>query len=194
VQETQRDPPRRVWRVVPEKEQPTAPAWVVGRIVHGALEHWLFSDAPDLTRWAAAEARSCGITDEAEIRDAVRRAVRMLDRFQATALHATMETAIERIHEVPYSLASGKTGLEYGVIDALFRSSGEGWTLVEFKTDYVEDRTALDSLLAKTDRDAYVPQVARYLDAAESLLSVRPRPVLCFLNYVGRVYLVRDRW
>jgi hypothetical protein len=37
-------------------------------------------------------------------------------------------------------------------------------------------------------------QVARYVAAAERLLSARPSPVLCFLNYAGRVRLMEDRW
>ena len=50
------------------------------------LEGWLFPDAPVFERWAAAEARSCGITDGVEIRDRMRRAARMLNRFQVTDL------------------------------------------------------------------------------------------------------------
>ena len=105
------------------------------------LEGWLFPDAPVFERWAAAEARSCGITDGVEIRDRMRRAARMLNRFQVTDLYEE-----------------------------------------------------LDELLAKRDEDGYVVQVARYLDATEELLSIRPSPVLCFLNYAGQVRLVRDRW
>jgi hypothetical protein len=63
--------------------------------------------------------------------------------------------------------------------------------LVEFKTDYVPDAEELENKLATAD---YVPQVARYLGAAERLLGARPRPVLCLLNYAGAVRLVEDRW
>ena len=44
AEEEARDPPRRVWRVVPPERRSNAPAWVVGQIVHGALEGWLFPD------------------------------------------------------------------------------------------------------------------------------------------------------
>jgi hypothetical protein len=63
--------------------------------------------------------------------------------------------------------------------------------LVEFKTDRMEDPADLES---KLDQEDYVQQVARYVTAAEQLLGERPRPVLCFLNYSGRVRLVDDRW
>ncbi len=190
TEEAERDPPRRVWRVVPEKTRPTAPAWVVGQLVHRALEGWLFPDSASFVHWAEAEARSCGITDAAEVRDAVRRTTRVLSRFQSTDLYATMETASQRLHEVPYSLIGEDEVVTRGTFDALFRTDGQ-WTLVEFKTDYVKGQSDLEEILARED---YVAQVARYLDAAARLLGPRPRPVLCFLNYAGAVHLVEHRW
>jgi len=183
-----RDPPRRVWRVVPEKARPSAPAWVVGTLVHGALEQWLFPDGVRFARWAEAEARGRGITDAAELRNAVQRAARMLTRFQATDLYTAMNAATQRLHEVPYTLATPGGALERGTLDALFRTDGQ-WTLVEFKTDHVTDQAALTALLDSTD---YRAQVTRYLDAAERLLGTRPRPALCFLNVGGAVRVVTD--
>ena len=107
-----------------------------------------------------------------------------------TALHAEMVAAERRLHEVPYSRLSEDGTLESGAIDALFRSDGR-WVLVEFKTDWVEGQAHLERTLESED---YVEQVARYVAAAEHLLGERPRPVLCFLNYAGRVRLVEDCW
>jgi ATP-dependent exoDNAse (exonuclease V) beta subunit len=186
-----RDPPRRVWRVVPPEDRPRAPSWVVGTLVHGALADWLFPEGEgrDYDAWAGTEARGCGITDPREVRDAVRRAARMLARFQGTDLCARMEAANVRRHEVPYSRIDEQGQLDHGVIDALFRE-GEGWTLVEFKTDRVRE----EELEAKLVQEDYVEQVGRYLAAAEHLLGKRPRPVLCLLNFAGTVRLVEDRW
>lgn len=203
--EATRDPPQRVWQVTPETGQRvSAPAWVVGQIVHGALAQWRFpadgawragDDDDAFYAWAVAEARGYGITDDAEIRDALRRAERMLVRFQTTALYDRMADATRRLHEVPYHLlredAPTDGGvMETGVIDALFESEG-GWTLVEFKTDAVAGPGALKALLAEED---YVDQVARYAAAVERLLGIRPEPVLCFLNYAGAVHLVTGQW
>jgi len=183
-----RDPPRRVWRVVPEKARPSAPSWVVGTLVHGALEQWLFPDGVLFARWAEAEARGRGITDAAELRNAVQRAARMLMRFQATDLYAAMDAAVPCLHEVPYTLATPDGALERGTLDALFCDDGQ-WTLVEFKTDHVADQAALTALLDSTD---YRAQVTRYLDAAERLLGVRPCSALCFLNVGGAVRVVTE--
>lgn len=183
------DPPPRVWRVVPAHGRPTAPAWVVGQIVHSALAIWRFPDA-DFDGWAAAEARSYGLTDGREIHDAVLRAARMLRRFQETPLCRAMAEADQRAHEVPYSLLTPASSLESGTIDCLFHTP-RGWTLVEFKTDQLQDRAALERKLREAD---YVQQVARYQEAAARLLGTGPRPVLCFLNCGGEVVLIADRW
>jgi ATP-dependent exoDNAse (exonuclease V) beta subunit len=186
------DPPRRVWRVVPESAARAAPSWVVGKIVHAALEQWLFpeSGGRDFFAWAAAEARGCGLTGEHALRDAVRRAGRMMTRFQATGLYERMAGAARCYREIPYSMIDDAGQLEHGVIDALFREQA-GWVLVEFKTDHIEGHEALE---AKLDTADYLPQVARYLAAAERALGVRPHPVLCLLNYAGAVRTVTDRW
>lgn len=192
VREADRDPPQRVWQVVSQTEQPWAPSWVVGKLVHLALEQWIFpgDEQRDFHRWAGSQARSSGLTDEDVISDAVQRAARMLRRFRACPLYAEMARAERRFHEVPYSLLNREGRPESGAIDALFLSD-EGWTLVEFKTDRVDDRAALEAALEKR---GYVDQVDGYLQAAERLLGDRPRPVLCLLNHAGRVRLVDDRW
>jgi ATP-dependent exoDNAse (exonuclease V) beta subunit len=75
--------------------------------------------------------------------------------------------------------------VESGIIDALYQCDGT-WTLVEFKTDRVKDRSQLERLLVE---EGYSAQAQRYVAAAERLLGQRPRCVLCLLNYGGSVYL-----
>jgi ATP-dependent helicase/nuclease subunit A len=184
----ERDPPQRVWRVVPAVKKPRAPAWVIGSLVHEALASWRFPSEPDLEfeRWGEARARGHGITDRRQLVDAVGRTRRLLLRFRSHALHDEMEGADLRLHEVPYSwVVDGR--VESGIIDALYQRDGT-WILVEFKTDRVKDRTELERLLAEA---GYAAQAQRYVAAAEELLGQAPRCVLCMLNYGGRVYLHR---
>jgi len=135
---------------------------------------------------AEAEAFSCGLTSEDEVTDAVRRAARMLVHFQDSSLYEEMAAAPRRLHEVPYSILDDAGKLDSGVIDALYRSE-DGWVLVEFKTDYVKDEVALDTLLQSTD---YAQQVARYRAAAARLLGAPVMPALCFLDFGGRTRVV----
>jgi len=169
--------------VVPAVDRPRAPAWVVGTLVHEALARWYFPDVR-YPRWAEARVRAHGLTDPRQVRDAIARSRRLLNRFRRHPLRAEMDVADPRLHEVPYSRwVEGR--VERGIIDVLYFCEGR-WTLVEFKTDDVRDETALKLLLAEED---YLPQTRRYLGAVEDLLGQTPRACLCFLNVGGRVYV-----
>jgi ATP-dependent helicase/nuclease subunit A len=187
-----REPPRRVWRVVPESDRPKAPAWVVGRLVHEALAAWRLPEGRDddpFARWLRGRARAIGLIDRRQVSHAVRRTRRLLLRFQAHGLFEALGSAERRLHEVPYSLDRDGC-VETGQIDLLYRRDGV-WTIVEFKTDEVRGRAAFERLLQEKD---YVPQARRYAAAAEQLLGTRPRCLLCMLDYAGasRVYTVPD--
>jgi ATP-dependent helicase/nuclease subunit A len=179
-------------RVVSTAERPTAPAWMVGEIVHRALEIWQFPDDGETAfiSWAAAELQSLGISREREIKDGCRRVIKNLERFQSSDLYQRMTGADRLLHEIPFSMSQEGESPLIGVIDAMFLEDGK-WVLVEFKTDRIPDQDAFKKLWNEKD---YQSQVGRYLKAAETLLGRRPEPVLCFLNYEKRVHLVTDRW
>jgi len=193
--EEYRDPPRRVWRVVPPPGRDRAPAWVVGQIVHVALAGWLFPDDAadaDLGHEAAArrEALASGLTDDGQVRNAIGRAAGLLRRFRRHPLCTEMSSAVRRLHEVPYSVLDDDGVPQSGVIDALYRTSA-GWTLVEFKTDEIRDDAALARSLGRSD---YVRQVRRYRLASERLLGAPVAPIICLLNYRRTVRLLRPPW
>jgi ATP-dependent helicase/nuclease subunit A len=188
VAQQDRIPVRRVWRVVPAVERPRAPAWVIGSLAHEALAAWRFPVGVDLDfeRWSEARARGYGITDAGQLADAVSRTRQLLVRFRSHPLYEEMEHTDLRLHEVPYSLVvNGR--VESGIIDALYRRQGV-WTLVEFKTDRVQDHADLERLLVD---DGHAAQAKRYIMAAERLLGQRPQFILCLLNYGGRIVLRR---
>jgi ATP-dependent helicase/nuclease subunit A len=187
TEEQDRIPPQRVWRVVPAARRPRAPGWVVGSLVHEALAAWRFPDDASLTgfaRWAEARARGYGITDGRQLADAVRQSQRLLSRFRSHPFYEEMHDAERRLHEVPYSRLLDQV-VDSGIIDALYLQNGV-WTIVEFKTDRVEDQAGFERLLAEED---YIAQARRYVMAIEQLLGQRPRFILCMLNYAGSVYL-----
>jgi ATP-dependent helicase/nuclease subunit A len=184
-------PMQRVWRVVPSARKPSAPAWVIGSIVHEALASWRFPtaggpmDAEDFARWAQARARGYGITDAGQTANAVGQCRRLLGRFRSHPLFGEMDSADRRFHEVPYTLKRDNQ-VESGIIDALFLRDGS-WSIVEFKTDRVKDETELELLL---QREGHREQAQRYVAAVERLLQKRPRFILCMLNYVGGIHLL----
>jgi ATP-dependent exoDNAse (exonuclease V) beta subunit len=152
--------------------------------VHEALAVWRFPQ-DGLDDWASARARQHGIADPQQLADAARRTRQLLSRFQAHALYQEMDGADRRQHEVPYSrVVAGR--VENGIIDALYERDGT-WTIVEFKTDKLEDEAELGNLLAE---EKYVEQAQRYEAAVEELLGQEPCTILCLLNYARGVRLL----
>ena len=168
------DPPQRVWRVVPQAKRPTGPAWVVGVLVHEAIRHWRFPD-DDFEAFITPFALEAGLTDAAETRSTIRSTERLLKRFQAHPLCAEIEAA-ERYHEVAYATPDDR-----GIIDLLYRS-GNGWVIVDFKTDEVDSEAEMWQMIRQA---GYEEQVRRYADAVTSQIGQRPRVLLVFLQ-VGR--------
>ena len=195
LSERERIPAQRVWRVVPAVDRPSAPAWVIGSLVHEALAAWqvpgrdsLGAEMRAFERWCQARARSYGLADQRSLADAVTRSRRLLAEFRAHSLYAQMDGAERRLHEVPYSLiVDGKP--QNGIIDSLYRRDGM-WTVVEFKTDRIVGAAALDMLL---EREDYVVQAERYRVAVDRLIGQQPAVVLCMLNYAGTVHLHQVR-
>ncbi|MBK9054652.1 MAG: PD-(D/E)XK nuclease family protein [Chloroflexi bacterium] len=176
--------PQRVWQVVPTAQKPTAPAWVVGSLVHTALALWRFPGA-DFAQWCEARAREYGLTDHAQLRDAERKTRQLLDRFHQHPLYAQMNQAERRLAELPY-VVTRNGQVERGIIDALYLYEGQ-WTIVDYKTDEVADEAELFALLATKD---YRQQLSRYALAVEQLVGLRPRLLLCFLQVGTQIHLV----
>ncbi|NOZ51290.1 MAG: UvrD-helicase domain-containing protein [Chloroflexi bacterium] len=185
TEEEDRDPPRRVWRVTAGDGALHVPAWVVGKLVHHAIQYWRFPGDQAFDAWLTAYARSLGMVEPRQLRQALQQASRMLGRLQASALGREIAAAELRQHEVPYVLAR-PDGVERGVIDLLYRRSGQ-WTLVDFKTNRLRDEAAARALLADPHND-YEQQVRRYAAAMSALLDVQPRAAICFLNVGGGVW------
>ena len=181
-----RDPPRRVWQVVPTVRQPRVPAWVIGSIVHESLAAWRFPDE-SFESWAEARAHQYGVTDPRQLHRAAQESRRLMLAFREHTLFAEMVAAERRLHEVPFSLEiDGRT--ENGTIDALYFDAGR-WTIVEFKTDSIKAQHDFERLLSDTDYNA---QTERYVLAVQRLLGVTPRVILCLMNYNGTIRLETD--
>ena len=181
TRERERDPPQRVWRVVPAARHPSAPAWVIGKLVHEGLAAWRWP-GDGFDGWAEARARGCGVTDEKRLRNAVQETRRMLQRLAQHTLFAEMNAAEQRLHEVPYSLEVNGH-LDSGSIDVLYLCHGQ-WTVVEFKTDRLRDEAELKGLLPRKD---YCTQMQRYARAVNNLVGQHPRMLLCLLDFESRV-------
>ena len=178
--------PPRVWRIVPERGRATAPAWVVGAVVHAALARWRFPGDDGFADWLDGRLRNTGLLDAGQIQNGKTRAEAILRRFQASELFRTMSAAEKCLHEMPYSLNVDGV-LDTGIIDALYFSGGK-WVIVEFKTDIIRSDADRDAILEELD---YLAQIARYRRAVEILMGQEASAVLCWLNFAGRVVAAR---
>jgi ATP-dependent helicase/nuclease subunit A len=161
-------------------EPRTPPARVVGDMVHKALQRWHFPGDSQLEALLRTRAQEEGVLDETLLHQAVIQAERLLTRFQRHALYAEMNNALERYHEVPYTIASSQASraeAAWGFIDCLYRTPA-GWVLVDFKTDELHSQPALDAAV-----EEYRGQLKRYQQAAELLIGTPPLSLMCFLNF-----------
>jgi ATP-dependent exoDNAse (exonuclease V) beta subunit len=193
IPETVRKPEMgQIRKIVSRSKKAYAPAWMVGQVVHRALEIWKFpgDGEVDFQNWAEAEFRGLGLVDEKDQRDGLKRAREMLLRFQDSDLYQRMSESSLLRHEVLFSVMQDRNPPKIGVIDALFKE-GDSWFLVEFKTDEIRDQAGFNWIWEHED---YQSQVAGYLEATERLLGQRPEPILCFLGYQQKIHLITDRW
>ena len=149
-----------------------------GQLTHEALRRWRFPDRSDFDAFLLPFALEAGLTDHAEIQATIGEVRRMLRRFQAHPLYAEIEKA-DRWHEVPYTLPG-----DAGVIDLLYRRSGEAWTIVDFKTDEVR---SLEEMRETIEHEQYAAQVQRYSEALALQIGQRPRGRLVFLRVKNEV-------
>ncbi len=134
--------------------------------------------------WARSRAHAYGLGDEIQVDEAVRRTAVLMNRFQQHRLFRRITAAEKRWHEVPYSLEEDGR-IERGIIDLLIFEQ-QGWTLVDFKTDWIKSDAELTAWLKKTD---YEEQMLRYGRAVSLLVGQIPRISLCLLNVGGKVRL-----
>ena len=189
----EKEPPISVlYRATSDRESESAPARIVGDVVHRALQLWKFPEQGEsgFIEWASAELKSRGVIRENEIKNGYRRVKNILERFQDHELFNRMDTAEKLLHELPYSVGENNEPYQSGVIDAMFRETGR-WFIIEFKTDEIRDKRRFDWVWQHED---YQQQVEKYIRAAEMVLGEKPEAILCFLNYEKRIHLVDDQW
>lgn len=183
----ERKPEQRVWRVsAMEGKRAWAPSWIVGKLIHRAIEVERFPDDSKFDTWLMASARSMGLSDEESIKNALQRAHRILTNLQRSPLWKTVLAAEERFHELPYAYKTSSGRIDRGTIDLIYRAD-DRWVIVDFKTDRVSDDS---ELFARITEMGYAHQVERYRAAMQRLMGQDPEIILCFLDVHGRVKTV----
>lgn len=172
----------RGWRATGERLH--APAIAIGKMVHAAIQAWLFPDDKPLAALLDMTALEDGLVDPGQRKRAITQANKLLKRLLDHPLHAEIEAASERAHEVPYTLElpDGRPGS--GIIDLLYRSH-DAWKIIDFKTDDLDSRDKVDEAV-----EEHRKQVARYVEAVNKLLGVQPEASICFLDAMGKIAVI----
>jgi len=170
-----------VWQITDQKRN--VPGNILGKIVHKAIQRWLFPGDPRLKALLEMESYNAGLVTSEQRREVTERATELLNRLQAHTLWKEINMAQERYSELPYSdMVNNK--VENRVIDLLYRDN-YGWHIVDFKTDPIQSFERKEHLIQK-----YAFQVRSYKAMVESKLVQSVSGQLCFLDDQGEVSVV----
>ena len=156
---------------------------VLGKIVHKAIQRWLFPGDPHLASLLEMETFNAGLASEKLRQETIDHATELLVRFRQHPLWEEINAAQERYAELPYTYTINDK-VENRVIDLLYQNTN-GWHILDFKTDPVLTPTHEDELV-----QVYTPQVRRYANVVESKLGQPVQARICFLDDQGQVELV----
>jgi len=173
------------WRVFGVHE--TVHGMPFGKLVHKALQRWLFPGDPALTALLESECYRQGLVSVALRQAATDQACKLLARLRQHPLCEEIDNSHVRYTELPYStMVNGKT-INH-IVDLLYRTS-EGWHLIDFKTDAIH--TAAEKEFLTNENHKYIRQVRGYQRFAQAQLQKPVRASLCFLDDQGELSLVR---
>jgi len=159
------------------------PHYLIGLVIHHILENWPWLSLPQvsLEEKLIQSARREGIHEPDAVAFVLRKGMRMLDNLRASSLFEDIQQAKQRFSELPFVLDT-PLGKLHGVIDLLFQDKDGVWHLVEWKTDWVDEKSLDDKVME------YREQIAVYNSAVQSILGFTPEAHLCFLALNNEVY------
>ncbi|MGC4098975.1 MAG: 3'-5' exonuclease [Nitrospira sp.] len=160
------------------------PPGVIGKMVHKAIELWLFADNSRLIPFLETAVLSAGLASPEQRVEAIQRTMELLQRLREHPIWDEIDACPERYHEVPYSHMVGEHA-ETGYIDLLYLAS-DGWQVLDFKTDSIHNAIVREELIGQYSR-----QMHRYFSAVEMLLGQSVQVRICFLDDNSRVGIIK---
>lgn len=155
---------------------------VEGAIVHKAIEMGAQPGQPELAALLDRMMAGEGVVDGNQKERINKRVQALLARYYAHPICQRVNNALEKYHELPYTYtANGR--VENGIIDLLFRD-GQGWTVLDFKTNQIGDDQTKANL-----RGRYTEQLERYSAVLQDQMGMPVTKLLCFLDDQGGISL-----
>ncbi|NWF67502.1 MAG: UvrD-helicase domain-containing protein [Chloroflexi bacterium] len=167
---------------------------ILGDIVHQALRWWRFpSDKDELSAVLQNHAWEQGIIDTQDRDYAIDTARRWLRDIESSQLYTEVEQARQVFRELPFIFRTDKRTI-HGVIDLLYQAADGTWTLVDYKTSFVEGYRPGAPALLKVHARRYHLQVGVYAEALRAHLGVVPRAAIHYLRYCQTIAIQWDEW
>ena len=169
------------WRATQPDERVSGK--ILGRIVHKAIQRWLYPEDPALQRMLESEAYRFGLATDSARQEVITQATKLLERFREHSVWREIDLAQERHSELPFSYVFDYK-VENRIIDLLYRDVN-GWHIIDFKTEPISTFQHKEQLIQE-----YAPQVRRYKAVVGSKLGQAVSGRLCFLDDKGEIGLV----
>ena len=172
---------------------------IIGNIVHEALRYGAYVDtAPDINQVLQGFAWAEGLHEADALKDAVRRAKRLLRDFGQSELYGWIQSARDNNRpiyaELPFVLRTDKRVI-HGILDLLFQRPDGTWVVVDYKTSYVLDHDVEDQAYQKHAK-RYHLQVGAYAEAVRNQLgtSVAIQAYVHYIRYNETVEVPQAIW
>jgi ATP-dependent helicase/nuclease subunit A len=189
------DAPAQIQEAIRSQEPRIRPR-LLGEVVHEALRYWRFpAEHPNIDAILQSYAWQLNITEPSQIREVVKLARGLLERFQAEsdiykAISSAKAAKRPYFAELPFIYRTDKRIL-HGVIDALFQHENGEWWLIDYKTSTV--RGGIPNLLTHSMR--YHLQVGAYASAIrEELGGIVPRVFIYYIQYNRKLEVPTKIW
>ncbi len=158
---------------------------IIGEMVHKALQ-WQHTSG-DLAAKLRTYAWEQGLTDMRKVEYAVLEAAELLRTTENNAFMKRIQQAVRVYRELPFTLQfEGRT--IHGQIDVLYRDRYGKWTVLDYKTDQIEEQ------FAHSHSRRYHMQLGLYAAAVEELTGQAPNVVLHYIRPNVTIPIAESLW
>jgi ATP-dependent helicase/nuclease subunit A len=179
------------------ERSPRVSGRILGDIVHEALRWWRFpTPENDLQELLQNYAWEQGIIDDIDLAYAVKTARQWLVEIRRSELYEKVQHAVQVFRELPFIFQTEKRTI-HGVIDMLLQEANGTWTIVDYKTSYVEDGFGVyKPYLLKEHARRYHLQMGVYAEAVRAQLNHQhtPHAYIHYLRYRRTVEVSEAEW
>jgi ATP-dependent exoDNAse (exonuclease V) beta subunit len=186
------DAPMRIQTVAEQKQGVSRR--ILGEIVHRALRWGYFpTETDDLESILQSYAWEQGIVDDGQRAYAVQEARDLLRRTMQSDVYQWMTDASQIFHEIPFFYKTDKRTI-HGVLDVLLQHPDGSWTVLDYKTSYVNDYMGERQMLEDHARRFHL-QVGVYAAAVrEQLGGITPSVYIHYIRYWQTIHIPDQAW